>query len=154
MNGDPHAKASQLMAQELVEGISAGDRQWLDDHLASCPACGETARVTDDAVRSLRGHMVPLPPALASRTQLRVYLRTQEHRRGGWLLWAACGISWAVGIASSPYVWRGFEWLGNQVGLPPLLWKLGFGLWWAVPSLLAAGALWLDKADGEGFRTR
>jgi hypothetical protein len=157
MSHDAHGKASRLIAEERVEGISAGERAWLEQHLAGCAACARLASETGRALDSLRAVSVPLPPALASRTQLRVYLRASEmrERRGaGWALWAACAVSWAAGIASAPYVWRGFEWLGHQAGLPPLLWKAGFALWWTVPALLAAAAALFDRSDGERFWTR
>lgn len=157
MNNDPHVRAGRLIAEARVEGISSGDREWLDHHLAHCPDCARLASATERALESLRALSVPLPPALASRTQLRVYLRAREmreRRSAGWALWAACGISWAVGIASSPYIWRGFEWLGHQAGLPSLLWKMGFALWWAVPALLATAAALLDRSDVEKYRTR
>jgi anti-sigma factor RsiW len=157
MNDDLHVRAGRLIAAERVEGISGGDREWLDRHLAQCPDCQRLANATDNALASLRALSVPLPPALASRTQLRVYLRAREmreRRSAGWLLWTACGVSWAAGIASAPYVWRGFEWLGHQAGLPPLLWKMGFALWWTVPALLATIAVLLDRSDVERYRTR
>jgi len=154
VNGDCHGKARHLIARDRVEGIPRDDREWLDGHLAQCPECAGVADDTERALRWLRAVAVPLPPALASRAQLRVYLRAQERRPVRWVPWAACAVSWAAGIASSPYVWRGFEWLGRETGLPPLLWKTGFALWWAVPALLAAGAVWLEKSQGEGFRTR
>jgi len=157
MSEDLHVRASRLIAQERVEGISGGDREWLDQHLAGCPDCDRLANATESAVRSLRSFSVPLPPALASRTQLRVFLRAsemRERRSAGWAAWAACGVSWAVGIASAPYVWRGFEWLGQLAGVPPLLWKMGFVLWWTVPALVATAAVLLDRADLERFRTR
>jgi hypothetical protein len=157
MNNDLHVRAGRLIAEDRVEGISGGDREWLDQHLADCPGCNRLASATGSALESLRSLSVPLPPALASRTQMRVYLRAsqmRERRGAGWAAWAACGVSWAVGIASAPYVWRGFEWLGHEAGLPPLLWKMGFVLWWTVPALLATVAALLDRGDVERYRTR
>lgn len=157
MNNDLHARTGRLILEERVEGISAADREWLDQHLAHCPDCKRLANATESAIESLRSISVPLPPALASRTQLRLYLRFGEmraRRSAGWAAWAACGVSWAVGFASAPYIWRGFEWLGHQAGLPPLLWKMGFVLWWMVPALLAAAAALLDRSDVERYRTR
>ncbi len=157
MINDLHARAGRLIAEERVEGISGGDREWLDQHLAACPDCQRLAQATDGALGSLRAISIPLPPALASRTQLRVYLRAnemRERRSTGWAMWAACGISWAAGIASAPYVWRGFEWLGRHAGLPAMMWKMGVVLWWAVPALLAVAAALLDRSDVERYRTR
>ena len=157
MNGDVHRKARRLAAQDRVEGIAAGDREWLDRHLERCAECSGFAGETDEALRSLRSFPVALPPELAGRTRLRVYLRVRDlqgQRSGQWAAWAACGVSWAVGIASAPYVWRGCEWLGHRVGLPSLMWKMGFALWWAVPALLVAGALLIERLNGERYRIR
>ena len=157
MNRDPHAKASRLIEQDRVEGISSTDRGWLQRHLEDCTECNRSAAELDKAIRSLRAVSIPLPPALTGRTQMRVYLRAmeiEERRSRTWLLWAACVFSWVLGIATAPYIWRGFEWLGQEAGLPRLVWKVAFALWWAVPALLAAGAALIERSDGVRFRTR
>src|SRR5579885_3038495 len=41
--------------------------------------------------------------------------------------------------------WRGFEWVGRQTGLPKPVWELGVVLWWAVPALIAAGAVIFER---------
>lgn len=157
MSAENHDRAARLIAQDRVEGLSAPQQEWLEGHLENCAECAQMAAATDLAIRSLRAVSVPLPADLANRAKLRVYLRCQdtpERKSVGWVMWTACGASWAAGIASAPYVWRGFEWLGHQTGLPPLVWKMGFALWWAVPALLAAGALLAGRLDGEGNRAR
>ena len=149
MNEDVHSRARRLILEDRVERISSQEREWLDQHLEGCPDCDRLANATEKALRSLRAVSVPLPPSLASRTQLRVYLRIEElHRRerGGLALWISCGLSWALGIATAPYVWRGFEWAGHYIGVPNVLWQMGFGLWWALPALVAAGILLIERA--------
>ena len=157
MSRETHGRAYRLIAEERVEGLVDADREWLSQHLSECPECEQRARATENALASLRALSVPMPPALASRTQLRVYLRAgqiQERRGIGWMFWAACGVSWAAGIASAPYVWRAFDWLGHEAGLPALVWKTGFALWWTAPAVVAAVAALLDRSDLEWFRTR
>lgn len=159
MSEDVHAKAGCLISQERVEGISPAERQWLERHLQECENCAAQARLTEEAVRALRAVAVLLPRALASRAQMRVRLRVQElrerepHRRA---LWLACGISWALGFASAPYVWRAFEWMGHRTGAPKLVWELGFGLWWTIPALVAAVVFLLESArqtdEGDWLR--
>ena len=152
-----HTRARKLIAGARVEGISAADREWLDRHLLACPDCMSVCEESDRAIRSLRAVPVPVPPELAARTRMRVYLRLQEkheRRRGAWAMWAVCGVSWAAGIASSPYIWRGFEWVGHQAGLPPLVWKMGVVMWWAAPALLAAAGFWIEKSNWERYRMR
>ena len=73
----------------------------------------------------------------------------REHGLGRKLLWTIAGVSWALGIASAPWVWRAFEWVGHRTGAPKLIWEVGFVMWWAVPALLATGvvlAIWNGRA--------
>ncbi len=148
MSADVHARAGQLIAQERVEGVSAAERSWLEQHLTECERCAEQARATEEAIRALRGVAIPLPRALASRAQMRVRLRAQElterepQRR---LLWFTCGMSWVLGVGSAPYVWHIFEWLGKHTGIPKLALEMGFGLWWAIPALFAAAIVLMES---------
>ena len=152
MNAESHARAKQLIAQERVEGISQAERDLLASHLQDCRQCAELARQTDEALRGLRTAAIPIPRGLASRTQFRVRLRAEElreHGLGQKLLWTTAAVSWALGIASAPWVWRGFEWVGQRTGAPKLIWEVGFVMWWAVPALLATGvvlAIWNGRA--------
>ena len=147
MNQDLHARAEQLIAQERIEGISTADQQWLRQHLAECASCASRAAATEHALRSLRSLSVPFPKSLVSRTQFRVRLRAQQLRaEPRWrMVWAACGVSWAFGAATAPYVWRGLEWAGHRMGLPNIIWELGFGLWWALPAAVVAVVLMIDN---------
>ncbi len=146
-----HRQARELIDRRHVEGLSAAEQESLERHLEGCGECALADAATLRALNSLRGISVPIPPALAARAQLRVYLRAQEvrQRRHGWALWIAFGISWVLGIASAPYVWRAFHWLGNRMGLPDPVWKTGFALWWAVPALLAVAVLLIDRWPGK-----
>lgn len=148
MSQELHARAAQLIAQERIEGLGAADQQWLRQHLAECRHCGALAAATEQALRVLRGVSVPLSKTLASRTQFRVRLRAQQLQgEPRWrTVWTACGLSWAFGAATAPYVWRGLEWLGQSMGLPNIIWELGFGLWWALPAVVVAVILLMDNA--------
>jgi hypothetical protein len=153
MNEDPHARAQRLILEDHAERISVEEREWLDQHLEGCLDCERLAGATEKALRSLCAVSVPLPPSLASRAQLRVYLRMEERQtreRTGWILYISCALSWGLGIASAPLVWRGFEWAGHHIGVPNLIWQMGFGLWWALPALVAAGILLIEKM-GRGW---
>lgn len=147
---DPHAEAVRLIWKDRVEGLSPAEREALDRHLASCPDCAGCAAASDDLFRELRAAPVSLPADLAARTQVRVYLRARERQSAptaGWGLWLSFGLSWAVGVASAPWVWRGFDWVGHWAGIPALLVKMSFALWWAVPALLTAGILLLERGS-------
>jgi hypothetical protein len=80
-----------------------------------------------------------------------VRLRAQElqAREPRWrLIWAMCGASWVAGAATAPYVWRGLEWIGHRTGMPDLVWKMGFGVWWALPAIVAAAVLLMEGGEG------
>jgi predicted anti-sigma-YlaC factor YlaD len=148
MNENLHARAEKLIAQERIEGISQPEREWLAAHLRECAACAQVAQQTSNALSVLRGMPISLPRGLAARTQFRVQLRAQEMREREpkrRLLWIMCAMSWALGIATAPYVWRAFEWVGDRMGLPRLIWEMGFGLWWTIPALVAAAVVLMEN---------
>lgn len=147
---EAHARAEALIAQERVEGISSADQEWLAAHLRECSQCSDSAEATQQALRSLLSLHVTAPRGLAARTQFRVRLRAQElrsTRQPRWrLVYLTCGASWVAGAATAPYVWRGLEWFGHRAGLPDLVWKMGFGVWWALPAIIAAAILFAESA--------
>jgi hypothetical protein len=142
-------RARRLIGEDAVEGIAAAERGWLDGHLDECAGCAHFAESTAGAIRAVRMVAVQIPADLAFRTQFRVSLRAREagRDRHSWALWLSFALSWAFGIACAPAVWRGFEWAGRSVGLPPVGVTLAFGLWWAAPAALA-GAIWLWERKG------
>jgi predicted anti-sigma-YlaC factor YlaD len=153
MSENLHQRALERIAKARVEGLADSERAWLDTHLQDCGFCREHARQTDRALRSLRTAAIPLPPDLASRTQFRVRLRAIELREREpkrRMLWLACAASWVFGIASAPFVWRVFEWLGQLTGAPKLVLEIGFGLWWTIPALFAVMVLLLEGARHPG----
>ncbi|HJZ63323.1 MAG TPA: hypothetical protein VKD70_03325 [Candidatus Acidoferrum sp.] len=148
MNETLHSRAQQLIAKQRIEGISAEDQVWLSAHLAECEACSARQSQTAQALSAFRSMNIELPKNLAARTQLRVRMRAEElpaHNPGRFLLWAIAGVSWLLGLASAPFVWRGFEWLGGELGLPRIVWQIGVALWWLVPGIVATGAVLLQK---------
>lgn len=153
MSGNPHERAFELIAKARVEGLADSERDWLSTHFEDCDFCGEHARQTDRALRSLRTAAIALPADLASRTQFRVRLRAMELREREpkrRMLWLACAASWVFGIASAPFVWRVFEWFGQLTGAPKLVLEIGFGLWWTIPALFAVLVLLLEGARHPG----
>jgi hypothetical protein len=148
MNEQTHDRARTLIAAQQIEGLSPNDHAWLNTHLAECQSCAAENQRVDHALSTLRSTHIELPPDLASRTQFRVRLRAEELRErthGSLILWAIAAISWALGVATAPWVWRGFEWAGNELGLPKFVWMAGIALWWLVPGLVAAGLVVLQK---------
>jgi hypothetical protein len=148
MSESDHARARQLIARQRVEGITSDEQAWLSSHVRECDECAAVHEQTRAALSSFRSMNIELPKNLASRTQLRVQLRAEElpsRNPGRFLLWAIAGVSWLLGLASAPLVWRGFEWAGTQMGLPKIVWQLGVAVWWLVPGIVATGIVLLQK---------
>lgn len=157
MNETLHQRAQKLLAESLVEGISAPDQAWLGQHLRECPDCAREAAATQDLLQALRSVPVSVPRDLVARTQLRVRLRAQEaseSSRSGQLLWVITAASWLLGVLSAPLVWRGFAWFGGHFGVPRLALEMGFVLWWTVPALIAAAAVLYQRGVAQGFAGR
>jgi hypothetical protein len=146
MNGDVHERTARLLAERQVEALAREDEQWLAAHLAECADCAAQDAHVTDALSALRAMQINVPRSLAGRTQLRVRLRAEELRERGpanRLVWAVAAMSWVLGLATAPFVWRAFAWLGEHTGAPKLALQLGFVLWWGLPALIAAGiVLW------------
>jgi hypothetical protein len=151
-----HDRAESLIAKERVEGISAAEQEWLAAHLRECAQCSASADAMRGALRSLVTLNFSAPRGLAARTQFHVRLRAQEmrsSRQPRWrLVYLMCGASWIAGAATAPYVWRGLEWFGHRAGLPDLVWKMGFGVWWALPAIIAAAILFAESAGTNASR--
>jgi anti-sigma factor RsiW len=155
MNENRHERAHQLLAESVVEGLRPADEAWLREHLAACDACAQAAAATQNILRALRAVPVSVPRDLAARTQLRVHLRARQSSpaaTGSFWLWAVTAASWLLGVFSAPLVWRGFAWLGSNFGVPKLALEFGFVLWWAVPALVAVGAVLHQRALSTGTK--
>jgi len=146
---DTHERAAELIARERVEGISPAEQEWLGGHLRECEQCFGAASATTQALRSLRSLSIAMPRDLARRTQFRVQLRAMELRASEprWrLVWLASAVSWVLGAATAPYVWHTLEWIGTRAGVPKLVWQMGFGVWWALPAIVAGVILLIENA--------
>jgi hypothetical protein len=144
MNQDLHQRAERLILQSRVAAISEVDAGWLASHLESCPSCAGLADATDVAIRSLRSAPVEIDPTLIAATRFRVHQRARELRTRqspSVLLWLACILSCAWTVVTTPYVWRSLEWISGHLGVPRLVWQMGFGLWWLLPALALAAML-------------
>jgi anti-sigma factor RsiW len=143
-----HLRAEWLIAQDRIEGLSELERSELIAHLAACERCSAKANETSQALAALRSVPIEIPRDLAARTQWRVRMRAEELRErepANRLLWVLTFLSWALGVASAPLVWRGFAWFGEWAGLPKPVWEIGVVLWWAVPALIAAGVVLMER---------
>ena len=62
------------------------------------------------------------------------------------IVWLTSAASWLFGAVTAPYVWRGLEWLGTTAGARKLLWQISFGVWWALPAIVAGVILLIENA--------
>lgn len=151
-----HERAQQLIDRKHVEGLPPEELRWLEDHLSTCEACAGRSASTKAALRSLKSVSVALPSDLAASAKLRVReeaARLKQRRARNLALIVGCAISWALGVASAPLVWRVCEWLGSTFALPRIVWIAGFACWWFVPAA-AVGLviLWAQaRAEREDF---
>lgn len=150
---DAHNRCKRLLLEARVEGLSESDRTWLDRHMDTCEPCSGGAQLMnqalDGAIHTLRSVSVHVDPALIRTTRLRVWLRANElddKRERMWGLWITCGCSWVLGVASAPFVWRAFEWIGHEADLPSLFWQTGFVLWWLIPAGAVAAVFALQRS--------
>jgi anti-sigma factor RsiW len=157
MNPEIHERACRLIDACLVEGISAPERDWLEAHLAECPACQGRSSANELALRVLRSNSVIVDPALVSTTQARVRWRARELRENQArvrALWISCGLSWLLGALTAPLLWEAIAWLGRRLELSPAIWVAAFAMCWLAPATLV-GALvaWRhSQASGMGNR--
>jgi len=156
MTNDLHVRARNLMAQGCIEHVSSDDQQWLEAHLAECESCANQQRQLRESLSALRTMHLDLPANLATRTQFRVRMRAEELREkepAKKFVWAIAAVSWALGVSTAPWVWRGIEWFGQETGAPKLLLQAGFVLWWSVPPMIAAWAALSDKRVAQPGQT-
>jgi len=148
MTNDLHTRAKNLLAQQSIEPVSSDDERWLNAHVAECESCAAEQLQLRQSLSALRTMHLDLPTNLASRAQFRVRMRAEELREkepAKKFVWAIAAVSWALGVSTAPWVWRGIEWLGQETGAPKLLLQAGFVLWWSVPPMIAAWAALSDK---------
>jgi anti-sigma factor RsiW len=155
MNAEVHERACRLIDASHVEGISATEREWLETHLAQCPACEVRARANERALRALRSNTVSVDPALVSTTQARVRWRASQLRDNDArlrALWISCALSWLLGAATAPLLWEAIAWLGRRLDVSQAVWVAVFVMCWIAPAtLVGAIVAWKHShASGPG----
>jgi len=144
MKGITHERARELLTAAAVEGITAGERDKLQHHLASCVECSNEAEALTAAIRSLRAVPVAVSPHLASRTKLAVRMRAQElqaERARSTPIWIATALSSVCMIFTTPFIWQAFDWLGQLASIPEPVLRIGFLMWWFLPATVLAAAI-------------
>jgi anti-sigma factor RsiW len=150
MNLESHERAKKLLRAARVEGIAAGERQWLEAHLSACSECSREERALDLSIGLLRTHSVRSDPALVRRTSLAVQRRAEQWNRqrdNVWPIWAGAALASAGAVFTAPYVWAVFGWAGRLLELGSPIWQVAFVLWWFLPAtVLGAIAGWRHLA--------
>lgn len=144
MTADLHERAKHLVTASSVAEISRDEQEWLNAHLADCPDCSTYAAEVRRSVVLLRSISIPLRPSLVAATRRRVQLRALELRRqeaGLRTLWVSCALSWLLGVASAPLLWWAFQWVGQRLDVPRVVWITAFGFWWLTPAVAVGAAL-------------
>ena len=159
MNSELHTRAKKLIVADRVEGISAGERDWLERHLADCDECSTEASRVMAAIQVFRAVPMTASPELVRRTSSMIWQRArqkQRARRESVPLWIATAVSAASMAYTSPYVWSALAWIGRFSHTPEILWQTGFLMWWFMPaSFLAAAAAWRrTKQQNEYWRQK
>jgi len=146
MNPEIHERARSLLRADCIEGISSGERQWLDAHLADCVECSTEAQSLTAAIDSLRFLSVTAPADVVRRTSLAVHRLSEKpapKREPAAFLCIAAAMATVWAIVTTPYTWAAFAWLGNVFQVSNVIWLTGFLIWWFLPvTVLAAVAAW------------
>ncbi len=153
MTTDLHERAKHLVTASSVAEIPGDEQEWLNAHLADCPNCSTYAAEVQRSVVLLRSISIPLRPSLVAATRRRVQLRALELRRqeaGLRTLWVSCALSWLLGVASAPLLWWAFQWVGERLDVPRVIWITAFGFWWLTPAVAVGAALaWQGTSTGQ-----
>jgi hypothetical protein len=78
MQFNDHERAQHLADKALVEGISAGEQQWLEGHTKNCAECAEHTQLSAKLVRGFNAFSFELDPATNARAQDAVAKRATE----------------------------------------------------------------------------
>ncbi|HXR17762.1 MAG TPA: zf-HC2 domain-containing protein [Terriglobales bacterium] len=137
MSRDPHQQARELIACGQQD-LSDSEQTWLRTHLDGCAACRDYAETAGQVVRSLRSVPVAADLGLVRTTQMRVRLHANQLRQKQermWLVIMSCVIVGLSAAISTPFLWRGFEWLGEWARVSSPVWQVGFMVFWISPAL-------------------
>jgi len=156
MSNEAHERALELVDKMHVEGLTAAEREELEAHVESCVRCQEQECQTELALRAFRVATPRFDSSLVLRTQMQVRVRALEITENAArlrALWISCALSWVLGVASAPLMWRGFEWLGHRLAISRVVWITGFALAWVAPAVVTAAIIaWrqAERAVGRG----
>lgn len=126
-----------LRAYSRTEALDAEERLVLDCHLQACSECGARYALMEAARCELRAQCFQIDASIVRATQWKVRRRTRQLRMQEEIskpVWIACAVAFSWTVASSPFLWEGFAWLGQSHNLPDAMWQTGFFLAWLMPA--------------------
>jgi hypothetical protein len=137
---DPDQRARELIACGS-QGLTDSQQTWLTSHLDGCAPCRDYAQAAEQFVRSLRSVPVAADLALVRSTQMRVRVHADQLRQRQerlWLVWVSCILVGLSAAITTPFLWRGFQWLGERAQVSSPVWQVGFAFFWISPALAAS----------------
>jgi anti-sigma factor RsiW len=142
-----HERAFELTRDALSASLSEPERQWLDQHLATCADCAAEAASLNDSVGSLKSISVMAGAPLVAATQRRVRTAAENAERRNRRLRPVLAVSAFASLwmaVLTPFLWSGFAAAGRWLHTPDMLWQTAFLTAWFTPAMAGAGAaLWL-----------
>jgi hypothetical protein len=158
---DDHERAQEIAAS--LPSADAGERGFLQRHLAACPACATVAADMEQGLAGLRFVTAQPDPVLVATTQRRVrergfLLREEQVRRRG--LTFSCVLAASMTLATGISLWPVLDWLASAVN--PWVWAPSLVGLWFLPGVLAAAVAWAAsdllssqrRAERRGALTR
>ena len=139
MTRDAHEQARELIA--LGDGLADAQQLWLRAHLDECEACRHYAETANGVVRALRSLPLAADSRLVRATQMRVRFHASRLRQARERMWLVAMACLGVGLSATltvPFLWRLFAWMGEQAGVPTLVWQAGFMLFFIAPALVVS----------------
>ena len=80
MQFSEHERARRLADKSLVEGISADEQKWLDDHTKNCAECAEHVQLSAKIVRGFNAFSFAMEPGVNARVRGAIAKRAQVPR--------------------------------------------------------------------------
>lgn len=132
-NRDVHVEVREIMLQSRAERAARSMEQetLLQNHISECAECAQAMEAIQTSLREVQAvsASIAADTLLVRSTQLRVRARARELKKQEDLmrpLGVAAAVAFVWAVASIPFVWQGFQWLGSRGNLPDMVWVSGF----------------------------
>jgi hypothetical protein len=155
MSSEPHARARLLLDQAMMDGISPDEQRWLRRHTEECVECRQYGELSWRAIRALDSFAFELDPAAALRVENAIrsranQLASNEFQDRRFIVGAVAAMF--LTIVGSIAMWQPAAWLAGRWNLPGPAWRIGFAMFWLLPSiLLGILPLFRTRLMGDDF---